>query len=153
MPLVRFLRVVPVCGNILCLPNRVGQIHCSQEKSAFDSTSQPGWVARGIRLSFSPKHNHWSSVLKPNICWRIAYIGLIGAYLQHVISTFNTCSQGPTHLSSIDTGEGYNLGGVGLPNHTSRPSQMTALRFPPKGPTRGERGGHTGRSWRMWADC
>jgi hypothetical protein len=32
MPGVRFLRVVPVRGNLSHRPNRVGQIHCSREK-------------------------------------------------------------------------------------------------------------------------
>jgi hypothetical protein len=104
-------------------------------KSAPDSTSQPGWVARGTHLSFSRKHNHWSSTLKPNIYWRIGYIGLLGLYHQHVISTFNTCSQRPTHQSLTDTGGGYNHGGASLPYHTPRPSQPTIstfhLRAPP----------------------
>jgi hypothetical protein len=43
---------------------------------------------------FLSQHNHWSSALKPNICWWTGYIGLLGTYLQHVISMFNTCSQG-----------------------------------------------------------
>jgi hypothetical protein len=42
---------------------------------------------------------------------------------QHTISTFNTCSQGPTHRSLTNTGGGYNLGGVDLPHTTPRPSQ------------------------------
>jgi hypothetical protein len=87
-------------------------------KSAPDSTSQPGSVSRGTHLSFSPKHNHWSNALKPNICGRTCYIGLLGPYHQHVINTFNTCSRGPTHWSLTDTGGGYNLGGAGLPHHT-----------------------------------
>jgi hypothetical protein len=89
-------------------------------KRAPDSTSQPGWVVCGTHLSFSHKHNHWSSVLKSNICWWICYISLLGPYHQHVISTFNTCSWGPTHRSLTDTGGGYNLGGVGLPHRTPR---------------------------------
>jgi hypothetical protein len=60
----------------------------------------------------------------------IGYVGLLGPYLQHVISTFNTCSRGPTHRYLTDTGGAYNLGGVGLPNHTPRPSQLAILRFP-----------------------
>jgi hypothetical protein len=50
---VCFLRVVLVRGNLSRWPNKVGQIHCSW-KSAPDSTSQPGWVARGTCLNFSP---------------------------------------------------------------------------------------------------
>jgi hypothetical protein len=102
--------------------------------TAPDSTSQPGWVVHVTCLSFSPKHNHWSSVLKPNIFWKIVYIGLLGPYHQHVISIFNTCSRGLTHRSLTDTGGGYNLWGAGLPHHTPRPYQPTVLHFPPKGP-------------------
>jgi hypothetical protein len=58
---------------------------------------------------FLSQHNHWSSALKPNICWRANYIGLLGTYHQHVIGTFNTCSRGATHRSLTDTGGGYNL--------------------------------------------
>jgi hypothetical protein len=46
---------------------------------------------------------------------------------------FNTCSQGPTHLSLTDTDGGYNLGGVDFLHHTPHPSQPTALRLPSKG--------------------
>jgi hypothetical protein len=45
-------------------------------------------------------------------------LGLPGPYLRHAISTFNTCSQGPTHRSLIDTGGGYNHGGAGF-SHTT----------------------------------
>jgi hypothetical protein len=99
-------------------------------KSVPKSTSQPSWVAHGTCPSFSPNNNHWSSALKSNICWWICYIGLLGPYLQHVISTFNTCSQGSTHRSLTDTGRGYNLRGDGFPHHSSCPSQSMVLRFP-----------------------
>jgi hypothetical protein len=46
-----------------------------------------------------------------------------------MISTFNTCSRGPTHRSLTDIGGGYSLGDVGLPHTTSRPSQLTASTF------------------------
>jgi hypothetical protein len=63
-------------------------------------------------------------------------LGLLGPQHQHTISTFNTCSWGPTHRSLTDTNVGYNLGGVGFSHHTPRPSQLAVLRFPPKGPVR-----------------
>jgi hypothetical protein len=106
----------------------------ASEKSALDSTSQPGSVTHGTHISFSPKHSHWSSVLRPNICWRICYISLLGPYHQHEISTFNTCSREPTHRSLTDTGGGYNLVDAGLPHHTPWPSQPMILDFPPKAP-------------------
>jgi hypothetical protein len=57
------------------------------------------------------------------------YIGLLGPYLQHVISMFNTCSRVPTHQSLIDTDGSCNLGGVGFPQQSPSPSQPTALLF------------------------
>jgi hypothetical protein len=43
---------------------------------------------------------------------------LTGLIYQHVISTFNACSWGPTHQSLTDTGGGYNLEGAGFSYHT-----------------------------------
>jgi hypothetical protein len=116
-------------------------------KSAPDSTSQPGWVAHGTCLNFSPKRNHWSSALKLNICWWTCYIGLLGPYHQQVISTFNICSWGPTHRSLTDTSGGYNLGGADFPHHTPQPSHPTVLHFPSKGPARSQVNNPTNTNW------
>jgi hypothetical protein len=59
-----------------------------------------------------------------------SYIGLLGLYYKHVISTFNTYSRVLTHRCLTDTDEGYNLGGAGFPHHTPCPFQLTVLRFP-----------------------
>jgi hypothetical protein len=67
-----------------------------------------------------------------------SYIGLLGSYLHHAISTFNTFSQGPTHWSLTNTCSDYNLVGVSLPHHTPRPSQLTVLHFLPKSPARSQ---------------
>jgi hypothetical protein len=48
-------------------------------------------------------------------------------YVQYLLA-------GPSHRSLNDTGGGYNLGGAGIPRLTLRPSQLTILQFPPKGP-------------------
>jgi hypothetical protein len=62
-------------------------------------------------------------------------LGLADPYHRHAIGTFNICSQWPTHLSLIDTGGGYNLGGAGFSHTTLRPSQPVVstlcLRTPP----------------------
>jgi hypothetical protein len=105
-------------------------------KSAPDSTFQPDWLVHRTRLSFSPKHNHWSSALKPNFYWWTGYISLMDPYHQHVISIFNTCSRWSTHQSLTDTDRSYNHKGAGLPHPTSQPSQPMVLHFPPKGPAR-----------------
>jgi hypothetical protein len=57
---------------------------------------------------------------------------------QQSIGMFNDYSREPTHWSLTDTDRGYNLGGADLPQHTSRPSQLMVLHFPPKGPTRSQ---------------
>jgi hypothetical protein len=61
-------------------------------------------------------------------------LGLLGPYLRHVASTFNTCSWVPTSWSLTNIGRGYNLGRVSYPHHTPQPSQPMVLHFPPKGP-------------------
>jgi hypothetical protein len=83
-------------------------------------------------LSPSEPLKYWR---KPNIRWQTSYINLLGPYQQHVISTFNTYSRGPTHRSLTNTDESYNLEGAGLPHHTPYPSQPMVLCFPPKGPS------------------
>jgi hypothetical protein len=91
-------------------------------------------VARGTRLSFC------SNTTTEAVCLIQAPVNdklldLLGPYHQHVINTFNTFSQGPTHRSLTDTGGDYNLRGAGLPHYTPQPSQLMVLRFPPKGPS------------------
>jgi hypothetical protein len=79
---------------------------------------------------FLSQHNHWSSAFKLRICWWTNYISLLGPYLQHVISMFNTFSWGPTHRPLTDTGRGYNLEGANVLNHCPHPFQPTVLHFP-----------------------
>jgi hypothetical protein len=66
-PDIRFLRAVPVHGNLSHWANRVGQIHCSREK-----VHRLHLLARlsGPRdpPQFLSQHSNWSSALKPNIC-------------------------------------------------------------------------------------
>jgi hypothetical protein len=104
-------------NNILLVVNSVGQILLLLRKIAPDSTSQLGWVAHRTRLSFSP-----NTIIKPVGLSQSSVddmlLGLLGSYLQHTISTCNTCSRGSTHWSLIDTDGGYNLVGV-IPNRRS----------------------------------
>jgi hypothetical protein len=104
-------------------------------KSAPDSTSQPCWVARGTRLSFS-SNTTIEAVRLSQAFVDARLLGLLDSYHQHAVSTFNTCSRGPTYRSLTDTGGGYNLGGVDLPHHTPWSFQPTVLRFSPKSPAR-----------------
>jgi hypothetical protein len=102
-----------------------------------NSTSQPDWVAHGTHLSFCPNATTEAMrISQAPVDGRL--LVLLGPYHQHMISTFNTCSWGPTHRSLTDTGAGYNLGGDSLSHYTPRPSQPTVLHFPPKGPARSQ---------------
>jgi hypothetical protein len=106
-------------NNLLWVINNIGRILLLQRNSAPDSTSQPGRVAHMTRLSLSSNATIKSVGLsQSSIDGRL--LGLLGPYRQHAISMFNTCSWQPTHQSLTDTGGGYNLGGAGLPHHTSR---------------------------------
>jgi hypothetical protein len=64
------------------------------------------WLHLSARLSGPPQflsqHNHWINAFNTNICWWTCYVGLLDPYHQHLISTFNTCSQGPTHRFLTD---------------------------------------------------
>jgi hypothetical protein len=124
-------------SNLLQVVNSIGRILLPSRKSAPDSTSQLGWVAHGIRLSFS-LNTAIKAVCLSQISIDDRLLSLLGPYHQHAISAFNTYSRGPTHRSLTDTGGGYNLRGADLPHHTLRPSQPTVLHFPPKGPARSQ---------------
>jgi hypothetical protein len=125
---VHFLQTVPVCGNLSHWSNRVGWMHCSREKCSQLHLS--AWLSGPQDPpQFLSQQDHWSSVLKPIICWQTCYISLLGSYLQYVISTFNTCLWGTTHQSLNDTGRGYYLRYFGLPHHSPHPSQPTIIRF------------------------
>jgi hypothetical protein len=108
MPGVRFLRAVFVCGNLSRVINNVGRILLLPRKRAPNYTSQPGWVAHGTHLSFSP-----NTVIKvvglsqASIDDRL--LGLPSPYHWHVIGTFNTCWRVLTPRSLTDTGGGYHI--------------------------------------------
>jgi hypothetical protein len=58
------------------------------------------------------------------------YIGLLGSYLQHVISMLNTFLRLSTPWSLTDTDGGYNFRAAAFRYHSLRPSQPTIVRFP-----------------------
>jgi hypothetical protein len=97
-----------LCGNLSRVVNRVGQMHCSWEKSASDSTSQPGWVVHGTHLSFSPNTAIEAMHLsQAPIDGRL--LGLSGSYHRYVIGTFNTCSWVLTPRFLTDISGGYHI--------------------------------------------
>jgi hypothetical protein len=77
-------------------------------KSAPDSTSQPGWVAHRTRLSFS-RNITTEAVRLSQALVDTRLLSLLGPYHQYAISTFHTCSRGPTHWSLTDKGGGTTL--------------------------------------------
>jgi hypothetical protein len=103
--------------------NRFEQIHCTREEglptqSTARRSSDP-WVRTQL-LS----HNIQRVVGKSQAPADNRLLGLPDLYHRHAIGTFNTCSQGPTERSLIDTGGGYNLRGAGL-SHTHSPTFPT----------------------------
>jgi hypothetical protein len=133
MPGLRFLRAIPVRDNLLRVIDTVGWILLLQRKSAPDSTSQPGWVAHGTRLSFSPKTTIEAVGLsQAPVDGR--WLGLPGPYHRHAIDTFNTCSWVPTPQSLIDTGGGYHIENLGLATTLSPPFPSEGSTDPPKWP-------------------
>jgi hypothetical protein len=74
-------------------------------KSAADSTSQPDWVVRGTRLSFSPNKAIEAVRLSQTSVYN-RLLGLPGSYHWYAIGTFNTCSREPTPRSLTNTGRG-----------------------------------------------
>jgi hypothetical protein len=116
MPLVGFLQAVLVCGNILLVVNSIGQSHNFQKRTPASlacKVTNPGGP-HPISLPLTAIE----AMEKVKYLLPASYIGLLGPYHQHVISTFNTCSRGRTHQSLTNTGVGYNLGGVVFPHHS-----------------------------------
>jgi hypothetical protein len=104
MPLVRFLRVVYVRDNLSRWPNRVGRTLLLLRKRPLDTIpSTSSYRSAGPPPSFST-NIVIEAVMKPKHLLMICYISFLGPYLQHVISTFNTCSRGLTHWSLTDIG-------------------------------------------------
>jgi hypothetical protein len=132
-PDVRFLRAVPVRGNLSRVINRVGRILLLPRKSAPDSTSQPSWVARGTRLNFS-YNTAIEAVRLSQASVDNRLLGLLSPYHRYAISTFNTCSRIPTPQSLTDTGEGYHIGNIGIATTLSPPFHSEGSTDPPIGP-------------------
>jgi hypothetical protein len=107
-------------------------LHLEEVLATKDRLAQPSsWVASFLLPCNNPRVGERSFAQ-----WLHNYLSLLGPYHHHVIGTFNTCSRRPTHRSLIDTGGGYNLGGVGLPHTHSPTFPNTCLPFPPMSPAR-----------------
>jgi hypothetical protein len=128
---VHFLQAVLIGDNLSWVINRVGQSHCSREKGLPTQSRACQLTDPQVRTQFLSQGNQWSSEESQTFI-DSRLLGLPGPYQQHAIGTFNTCSRGSTHRYLTDTGGGYNLKGVSFSHTTPRPSQPTALPFPPK---------------------
>jgi hypothetical protein len=117
----------PHIATFCTVVNRFEQIHCTREERHLTqyTTRWPSdpWVRTQL-LS----HNNQRAVEKSQAPVDNRLLGLPGPYHRYAISTFNTCSRGPTERSLIDTGEGYNLRGAGLP-HTHSPTFPTSCPY------------------------
>jgi hypothetical protein len=106
-------------------------------KIAPDSTSQPGWVIRGTRLSFSSNTTIESVRLsQAPIDSRLP--GLSGPYHWHAIDTFNTCSWVATPQSLTDTGGAYYIETLEYPQHSLRPCLPSVPLIPLNGSARSQ---------------
>jgi hypothetical protein len=131
---VRFLRAVPVRGNLSQDADSIGQSHCSREKGLPTQSTARRLTDPRDRTQFLSRANQWSSgESQTSINSRL--LGLSDSYHRHAIGTFNNCSWGATHRFLTDTGMGYNLGGAGFPRTTPQLSQLAVspfhLRAPP----------------------
>jgi hypothetical protein len=112
MPLICFLRTVPICGNLSLAINNVGRILLLLRKRASDTIpSTPADQSIGLPPGFSPNTTN-EVVMKAKHMLTTDYIDLL---------------KGGNSLT--DTGGGYNLGDVILPHHTPRPSQLIIPTF------------------------
>jgi hypothetical protein len=106
-----------------------------EKKGSWHNPQHSGWPIRRSATQFLSQDKHWSSnesqTYVDNKLYRFTrrITPACNRYIQYLLT-------GPTHRSLTNTGGGYNLGGASLPHHTTRPSQLTILRFPPKGPAR-----------------
>jgi hypothetical protein len=99
--------------------NRFEQIYCTREEGLPTqfTARRPSDLRVCTQLL---SHNSQRAVGQSQAPVDNRLLGLPGPYHRYAIGTFNTCSQGPTERSLIDTVGGYNLVGAGLP-HTHSP--------------------------------
>jgi hypothetical protein len=94
--------------------NRFEQIHYTREEGLPTQSTTWQWFDPWVRTQLL-SHNSQRAVGKSQAPVDHRLLGLPGPYHRHAISAFNTCSWGPTEQSLMNTGGGYNLGGVGFP--------------------------------------
>jgi hypothetical protein len=99
-----------------------------EKKSSWYNPQHANWPIHGSMPSFSPKStSEVVGLSQASIVDKL--LGLLDTYHQHAIGMFNTCSQGPTHRSLIDTGGGCSLEGADFSHTTPWPFQPTVSPF------------------------
>jgi hypothetical protein len=135
MPDVSFLWAVLVHGNLSLVIDGFGRIPLLPRKKAANiihsSSADRSTGPYPVSLSNQPINEalNWSQASIDD-----KLLGLLGLYQQHTISTFNTCSWGPTHRSLTDTRRGYILGGAVFLHITPWPFKPVVSPFHPRAP-------------------
>jgi hypothetical protein len=129
MSSVRFLRMVPVRGNLSWDPDSIGQSHCSQEKGLSTQSTARWLIDPWVRTQFLSQNSQWSSG-ESHTSINSGLVGLPGPYHRHAIGTFNTCSRGPTERSLTNTRRATTLEVPACHIPTPRPSQPVVSPFP-----------------------
>jgi hypothetical protein len=130
-PPIRFMRAVPIHGNLWRWVNEVGRIlPLLRKRAPVTMPSTPADWSTCPPLSFSLLTSIKIVGLRQSSVDEHATLVYWVSYIQHVISTFNTYSWIPTSRSLINTDGGYKLEGASFPQHSPRSFQPTVLRFP-----------------------
>jgi hypothetical protein len=104
-----------------------------EKKSSRHNPQHASWLIHGSVPSFSPTIVN-EAVGKSQAFIDNRLLGLPGPYHWHVIGTFNTCSQGPTHRSLTDSGGGLQPWRCRLSTYHSPTFPIGGPHFSPKGP-------------------
>jgi hypothetical protein len=128
-------------------PTELDGPYCPWEKRAPNTIlSTPAHWSAGLSPIFS-LNTTVETVMKGKHLLTNRIYQFNGPYLQHVISTFSIARGEAINRSLTDIGGGYNLRGVDFPQHSTRPSQLTVLCFPPKGLIRSQINHPTITNW------
>jgi hypothetical protein len=132
---VRFLRAVPVRGNLSWVINRVVQAHCSWEKGSQNNPQCADWPICESVPSFSSEPTNEAVGAKPSIYWQPAtrLTGPISPacdrYVQYLLAGANP-SVLNRHRRRLQPWRCW------LSTYHSLTFPTSYLPFPPKGPTR-----------------
>jgi hypothetical protein len=129
MPDVRFLRMVPVCGNLSWDADRFRQIPLLPRKRLPTQSTARQLTNPWVHTQLLSRASQWSRGRKTNFCWwpTTRFTGPISPtydrYVQYLLTGAN-----PLILNRHR--RGYSLGGTGFPHSTPWPSQPAVSHFP-----------------------